>query len=113
MYVQDVLNKQLSEEVWQALQSAGHVYVCGGMNMAQGVARALQEIVASQLGVTSTEAKEYMERLKVTMMLLIYLLHEYKCTLSVTVNLLGFFSPTRLRRDITKTSSEHNSATVK
>uniref|UniRef100_A0A3B4CFS9 Nitric oxide synthase n=1 Tax=Pygocentrus nattereri TaxID=42514 RepID=A0A3B4CFS9_PYGNA len=64
VYVQDVLKKQLSEEVWQALQNAGHVYVCGGMNMARDIAHTLQEIVVSQLGVTLTEAGEYLERLK-------------------------------------------------
>ncbi|XP_072547071.1 nitric oxide synthase, inducible-like [Salminus brasiliensis] len=64
VYVQDVLKKQLSEEVWQALQKAGHVYVCGGMNMARDVARAIQDIVASQLGVTLTDAGGYLERLK-------------------------------------------------
>uniref|UniRef100_A0A8B9J807 Nitric oxide synthase n=1 Tax=Astyanax mexicanus TaxID=7994 RepID=A0A8B9J807_ASTMX len=40
VYVQDVLKKQLSEEVWQVLhQNSGHLYVCGGINMARDVAR--------------------------------------------------------------------------
>uniref|UniRef100_A0A8B9LBP6 Nitric oxide synthase, inducible n=1 Tax=Astyanax mexicanus TaxID=7994 RepID=A0A8B9LBP6_ASTMX len=65
VYVQDVLKKQLSEEVWQALQKAGHVYVCGGMNMAREVAHTIQDIVAGQLGVPFSEAGGYLERLKV------------------------------------------------
>ncbi|XP_049322946.1 nitric oxide synthase, inducible isoform X2 [Astyanax mexicanus] len=64
VYVQDVLKKQLSEEVWQALQKAGHVYVCGGMNMAREVAHTIQDIVAGQLGVPFSEAGGYLERLK-------------------------------------------------
>uniref|UniRef100_A0A8B9J8A4 Nitric oxide synthase n=1 Tax=Astyanax mexicanus TaxID=7994 RepID=A0A8B9J8A4_ASTMX len=67
VYVQDVLKKQLSEEVWQVLhQNSGHLYVCGGINMARDVARAIQEILISRLGMSLTEAGEYLEKLKVT-----------------------------------------------
>ncbi|XP_060753750.1 nitric oxide synthase 2b, inducible [Neoarius graeffei] len=65
VYVQDVLRKQLSEEVWEALnQKSGHVYVCGSMNMARGVAHAIQEILVSHLGITLSQAGEYLEQLK-------------------------------------------------
>uniref|UniRef100_W5KSD2 Nitric oxide synthase n=1 Tax=Astyanax mexicanus TaxID=7994 RepID=W5KSD2_ASTMX len=65
VYVQDVLKKQLSEEVWQVLhQNSGHLYVCGGINMARDVARAIQEILISRLGMSVTEAGEYLEKLK-------------------------------------------------
>lgn len=67
MYVQDVLKKQLSEEVWEVLnQKAGHVYVCGSMDMARDVTQALQEILISRLGITLTQAGEYLNQLKVS-----------------------------------------------
>uniref|UniRef100_A0A4W4F125 Nitric oxide synthase, inducible n=1 Tax=Electrophorus electricus TaxID=8005 RepID=A0A4W4F125_ELEEL len=66
VYVQHVLKKQLSKEVMQVLhQSHGHLYVCGGMNMAQDVAHTIQEILASELNITFTEAGEYLQKLKV------------------------------------------------
>ncbi|KAG7321599.1 hypothetical protein KOW79_014457 [Hemibagrus wyckioides] len=65
VYVQDVLKKQLSEEVWEALiQKSGHVYVCGSMTMAREVARSIQEILVSRLGITLTQAGEYLGQLK-------------------------------------------------
>uniref|UniRef100_A0A4W4EZ30 Nitric oxide synthase, inducible n=1 Tax=Electrophorus electricus TaxID=8005 RepID=A0A4W4EZ30_ELEEL len=65
VYVQHVLKKQLSKEVMQVLhQSHGHLYVCGGMNMAQDVAHTIQEILASELNITFTEAGEYLQKLK-------------------------------------------------
>uniref|UniRef100_A0AAY5ET85 Nitric oxide synthase, inducible n=1 Tax=Electrophorus electricus TaxID=8005 RepID=A0AAY5ET85_ELEEL len=66
VYVQHVLKKQLSKEVMQVLhQSRGHLYVCGGMNMAQDVAHTIQEILARRLGTSLTQAQEYLEQLKV------------------------------------------------
>ncbi|XP_034166259.2 nitric oxide synthase, inducible-like [Pangasianodon hypophthalmus] len=65
VYVQHVLKKQLSEEVWEVLnQRSGHVYVCGSMNMARDVAHAIQEILVSHLGITLTQAGEYLDQLK-------------------------------------------------
>uniref|UniRef100_A0A4W4H2N5 Nitric oxide synthase n=1 Tax=Electrophorus electricus TaxID=8005 RepID=A0A4W4H2N5_ELEEL len=65
VYVQHVLKKQLSKEVMQVLhQSRGHLYVCGGMNMAQDVAHTIQEILARRLGTSLTQAQEYLEQLK-------------------------------------------------
>lgn len=67
MYVQDVLKKQLSEEVWEALiQKSGHVYVCGSMNMARDVAHAIQEILVNRLGITLTRAGDFLDQLKVS-----------------------------------------------
>ncbi|XP_046719546.1 nitric oxide synthase, inducible-like [Silurus meridionalis] len=66
VYVQDVLKKQLSEEVWQVLyQSTGHLYVCGGMSMARDVAHTIQEILGNRLGITLIQAGEYLDQLKV------------------------------------------------
>nr|XP_055056042.1 nitric oxide synthase 2a, inducible [Misgurnus anguillicaudatus] len=66
MYVQDILREQLSEKVIEDLhKNAGHLYVCGGMNMARDVASTLQEILSSKTGMSITEAGEYLEKLKV------------------------------------------------
>ncbi|KAK2831742.1 hypothetical protein Q7C36_016828 [Tachysurus vachellii] len=66
MYVQDVLKEQLSEEVQEILnQKSGHVYVCGSMDMARDVKHAIEEILAGHLGITLTQAEEYLEQLKV------------------------------------------------
>ncbi|RXN16225.1 nitric oxide inducible-like protein [Labeo rohita] len=65
MYVQDVLREHLSEKAIEILhKNAGHLYICGGMNMARDVTSALQDILASKIGMTITEAGEYLERLK-------------------------------------------------
>ncbi|XP_016305027.1 nitric oxide synthase, inducible-like [Sinocyclocheilus anshuiensis] len=66
MYVQDVLREQLSEKAVEVLhKNAGHLYVCGGMNMARDVAGTLQDILASKTGMAIAEAGEYLERMKV------------------------------------------------
>ncbi|XP_057216737.1 nitric oxide synthase 2a, inducible [Triplophysa rosa] len=65
-YVQDILRYQLSEKVVEDLHTnAGHMYICGGMNMARDVACTLQEILTSETGMTIKEAGEYLEKLKV------------------------------------------------
>uniref|UniRef100_A0A8C7W7V7 Nitric oxide synthase n=1 Tax=Oncorhynchus mykiss TaxID=8022 RepID=A0A8C7W7V7_ONCMY len=66
IYVQDVLREKMADEVLSVLhQKEGHFYVCGGVNMAQGVTLAVQEILSSQLGITLTQAGEYLTQLKV------------------------------------------------
>ncbi|KAI2664471.1 Nitric oxide synthase, inducible [Labeo rohita] len=61
----DVLREHLSEKAIEILhKNAGHLYICGGMNMARDVTSALQDILASKIGMTITEAGEYLERLK-------------------------------------------------
>ncbi|KAI5626091.1 nitric oxide synthase 2a, inducible isoform X1, partial [Silurus asotus] len=65
VYVQDILKKQLSEEVHSVLnQSAGHVYVCGSMKMARDVAHTIKEILVNHLGITLTQAGEFLDQLK-------------------------------------------------
>ncbi|XP_042179626.1 nitric oxide synthase, inducible-like [Oncorhynchus tshawytscha] len=66
IYVQDVLREKMAGEVLSVLhQKEGHFYVCGGVNMAQGVTLAVQEILSSQLGITLTQAGEYLTQLKI------------------------------------------------
>uniref|UniRef100_A0A4W5NQF5 Nitric oxide synthase, inducible n=1 Tax=Hucho hucho TaxID=62062 RepID=A0A4W5NQF5_9TELE len=66
VYVQDVLRERMAEEVLNVLhQKEGHLYVCGGVNMAHGVTLAVQEILSSQLGITLTQAGEYLAQLKI------------------------------------------------
>uniref|UniRef100_A0A674D3A6 Nitric oxide synthase n=1 Tax=Salmo trutta TaxID=8032 RepID=A0A674D3A6_SALTR len=66
VYVQDVLRERMAEEVLNVLhQKEGHFYVCGGVNMAQGVTLAVQEILSNQLGITLTQAGEYLAQLKI------------------------------------------------
>lgn len=65
--MQDVLREQLSEKAVEVLhKNAGHLYVCGGMNMARDVACTLQDILASKTGMAIAEAGEYLERMKVS-----------------------------------------------
>uniref|UniRef100_A0AAY4D2L4 Nitric oxide synthase n=1 Tax=Denticeps clupeoides TaxID=299321 RepID=A0AAY4D2L4_9TELE len=65
VYVQDVLRKKLAKQVFQVLhQDEGHLYVCGSMSMAREVELTVQEILVSSLGIGSSEAKEYVKRLK-------------------------------------------------
>jgi nitric-oxide synthase len=66
IYVQDVLREKMAGEVLSVLhQKEGHFYVCGGVNMAQGVTLAVKEILSSQLGITLTHAGEHLAQLKV------------------------------------------------
>ncbi|CAB1349121.1 unnamed protein product [Coregonus sp. 'balchen'] len=66
VYVQDVLRERMAGEVLSVLhQKEGHLYVCGGVNMAQGVTLAVQDILSSQLGITLTQAGEYLAQLKI------------------------------------------------
>ena len=56
----------MAEEVLRVLyQQGGHIYVCGGVNMAHGVTLAVQEILCKQLGMTSLQAEDYVTQLKV------------------------------------------------
>lgn len=69
VYVQDVLREQLNDKVFEVLhQNSGHLYICGGMNMAHDVAATIQKILVSRLGITLTQAEEYLSRLKVNLM---------------------------------------------
>lgn len=68
VYVQDVLREQLNDKVFEVLhQSQGHLYICGGLNMARDVASTVREILVSRLGISFTVAEEYLSRLKVNL----------------------------------------------
>uniref|UniRef100_A0A8C2PYU9 Nitric oxide synthase n=1 Tax=Cyprinus carpio TaxID=7962 RepID=A0A8C2PYU9_CYPCA len=65
VYVQDILREQLNDKVFEVLHhNPGHLYICGGMNMAHDVAATIKEILVSRLGITLTQAEEYLSRLK-------------------------------------------------
>nr|ADT78701.1 inducible nitric oxide synthase [Ctenopharyngodon idella] len=65
VYVQDILREQMKDEVFKVLHhNSGHLYICGGMSMAHDVAATIQEILVSRLGITLTQAEEYLSRLK-------------------------------------------------
>ncbi|KAL2088551.1 hypothetical protein ACEWY4_015450 [Coilia grayii] len=65
MYVQDVLQDSLADEVVQALdQQGGHLYVCGSLSLAKGVADAVEGILAHRLGITTLQASQYLSQLK-------------------------------------------------
>ncbi|XP_067102023.1 nitric oxide synthase 2b, inducible [Osmerus mordax] len=66
VYVQDILREKMAEEVLRVLhQQGGHLYVCGGANMAHGVTLAVQDILCKQLGMSSTQAEDYVTQLKI------------------------------------------------
>ena len=59
----------MAEEVLRVLhQQGGHLYVCGGVNMAHGVTLAVQEILCKQLGMTNLQAEDYVTQLKVDLL---------------------------------------------
>ncbi|NXA04756.1 NOS2 protein, partial [Sapayoa aenigma] len=65
VYVQDILQSQLETKVCEVLQQEqGHVYVCGDVRMARDVARVLQGLIASTLGLSEQQAEEYFFQLK-------------------------------------------------
>ncbi|XP_050984471.1 nitric oxide synthase 2b, inducible [Labeo rohita] len=65
VYVQDILREQLNDKVVEVLHhNPGHLYICGGMNMAHDVAATIKEILVSRLGITLSQAEEYLSRLK-------------------------------------------------
>lgn len=45
----------------------GHVYVCGDVRMARDVAAALRALLARALRLSSQQANEYLQRLKVAL----------------------------------------------
>lgn len=68
VYVQDILREQLSDKVFEVLHHhPGHVYICGGVNMACDVAATIKEILVNRLGITVAQAGEYLSRLKVNL----------------------------------------------
>ncbi|XP_065136041.1 nitric oxide synthase 2b, inducible [Paramisgurnus dabryanus] len=65
VYVQDVLREQMNDKVFEVLhQNRGHLYICGGLNMARDVASSIQEVLVSWLDISLAQAEEYLSRLK-------------------------------------------------
>uniref|UniRef100_A0A6I8NDU9 Nitric oxide synthase n=1 Tax=Ornithorhynchus anatinus TaxID=9258 RepID=A0A6I8NDU9_ORNAN len=65
-YVQDVLQEQLAETVYNTLQKQdGHVYVCGDVTMAADVLKAIQRIIARKGKLTAEEAGGFIGKLRV------------------------------------------------
>ncbi|XP_069775851.1 nitric oxide synthase 1-like [Narcine bancroftii] len=65
VYVQDIIRKNLSQEIFQLLDSqAGHLYICGDVTMAQDVSQTIHEIVAAQAHLSPSEAAAYIIKLK-------------------------------------------------
>lgn len=66
MYVQDILRDTLAEEVVRVLhQQAGHLYVCGSISMARGVAHTIEGILTHRLGISAQQASQYLCQMKV------------------------------------------------
>ncbi|XP_075760963.1 nitric oxide synthase, inducible [Pelodiscus sinensis] len=65
VYVQDILQSKLEEEVHQVLhEEEGHLYICGDVRMARDVAQTLKEMFAKKLKLTEEQAEDYMFQLK-------------------------------------------------
>ncbi|XP_063060626.1 nitric oxide synthase 2b, inducible [Engraulis encrasicolus] len=65
MYVQEVLRDSMAEELVQALhQRGGHLYVCGSMSLAKGVADVVEGILVHRLGISALQASQYLAQLK-------------------------------------------------
>ncbi|NXG42365.1 NOS2 protein, partial [Psilopogon haemacephalus] len=65
VYVQDILKSKLESKVCNLLQEEeGHLYVCGDVRMARGVAEALKGILARRLNLTQQQAEDYFFQLK-------------------------------------------------
>lgn len=66
VYVQDILRQRLAGEVLRVLlEERGHIYVCGDVRMARGVAATLRELVAGALSLSEEQVEDYFFQLKV------------------------------------------------
>lgn len=66
-YVQDILQEQLAEPVYRALQEqGGHIYVCGDVTMAADVLKAIQRIMTQQGKLSAEDAGVFISRLRVS-----------------------------------------------
>eukprot|EP00069_Balaena_mysticetus_P013088 bmy_01408T0 len=64
-YVQDILQEQLAEPVYQALkEQGGHIYVCGDVTMAADVLKAIQRIMTQQGKLSVEDAGVFISRLR-------------------------------------------------
>lgn len=66
VYVQDILQKQLANEVLSVLHGEqGHLYICGDVRMARDVATTLKKLVATKLNLSEEQVEDYFFQLKV------------------------------------------------
>lgn len=65
VYVQDILQKQLANEVLSVLHGEqGHLYICGDVRMARDVATTLKKLVATKLNLSEEQVEDYFFQLK-------------------------------------------------
>lgn len=65
--MQDILQEQLAEPVYRALQEqGGHIYVCGDVTMAADVLKAIQRIMTQQGKLSAEDAGVFISRLRVS-----------------------------------------------
>ncbi|KAL1779085.1 nitric oxide synthase, inducible, partial [Sigmodon hispidus] len=66
VYVQDILQKQLANEVLSVLhEEQGHLYVCVDVHMAWDVVTTLKKLVATKLNLSEEQVEDYFFQLKV------------------------------------------------
>lgn len=65
VYVQDILQKELADEVFSVLhREQGYLYVCGDVRMARDVATTLKKLVAAKLNLSEEQVEDYFFQLK-------------------------------------------------
>lgn len=64
-YVQDRLHEKAPELYRQLVKECGHLYVCGDVIMADGVNKAVREILREQGKITEEKAEALMDKLRV------------------------------------------------
>ncbi|EGV94350.1 Nitric oxide synthase, inducible [Cricetulus griseus] len=65
VYVQDILQKQLANEVLSVLHGEqGHLYVCGDVRMARDVATTVKKLVATKMNLNEEQVEGYFFQLK-------------------------------------------------
>lgn len=62
VYVQHLLEKNASQ-TWMLISNGAHIYVCGAVRMGHDVTEALKRIAASEGGLSSYDAKAFVENL--------------------------------------------------
>ena len=66
MYVQDIMEKQLSDFIFDIMfENSGHLYVCGDVTMANDVRKALKRIGVKAGKMTETGAEMWWQEIKV------------------------------------------------
>jgi len=66
IYVQDVMEKQVAEFVFDILyKNAGHLYVCGDVKMANDVTKGLKRICVKIGKMSEEKAEDWIRNIKV------------------------------------------------